>query len=161
MKLNDAKWLKEQYLTNGLSSTQIAEMCGCSSSTVLSHLNKANIPRRSRGARTTSQKGTAVPPSYQSKINQGIADAVRSAFQRDPSEEVIVPIHKILALLYADNALKSKNAGWLRATVVKAMKVQGYKVHTKGPRGVLSFLCSRQIVPDQDPAQSPSTEAAA
>jgi len=161
MGLHDIEWLREQYVTNGLSSSQIAKLCGCSSSTVLSHLNKANIPRRSRGSRTTPQKDKSASPSYRAKINQAIANAVEAEVQRDPSEEVIVPIHTILAPLEADNALKSKNAGWLRATVVKAMTAQGYKVHTKGPRGVVSFLCSRQIGAVQNVTPPSSSEAEA
>lgn len=45
-KLDDPEWLATQYWSEGLSTSQIAKIAGCSHSTVQRHMKKFQIPLR-------------------------------------------------------------------------------------------------------------------
>lgn len=46
-ELGDSDWLREQYVTNGLTALAIAESLGVSKRTVLAHMERHGIERRS------------------------------------------------------------------------------------------------------------------
>ncbi|WP_157884867.1 HNH endonuclease [Halorubrum aethiopicum] len=55
-RLNDADWLRKQYVEERRRSSEIAEDCGCSKPTVVRRLNKHNIEVRTETNTTTDQR---------------------------------------------------------------------------------------------------------
>lgn len=81
-RYKDEIWLREQYLTNRLSSRQIGQIGGCSGTTVRNWLAKFNIPRRddseshvgmhhspeSRARQSKAQKLLWANPEYKAQV---------------------------------------------------------------------------------------------
>lgn len=80
----DEVWLREQYITNKLSTPQIAKLFGCGATTVWWYLKRYNIPTRTqregRAARLLDESYRKHRSERQTEINKthpGIIDALR------------------------------------------------------------------------------------
>lgn len=55
-RLKNGEWLRQQYLEEVKSTHEIAELCDCSHSVVLTHLEKHEIEKRERTEKTVSSR---------------------------------------------------------------------------------------------------------
>lgn len=73
LRYRDKHWLYEQYIVNGHSANEIADMCGCGQPTVLRWLYKFGIPTRGPNDRNVAQYPELKDPEWiQERINSGM-----------------------------------------------------------------------------------------
>lgn len=84
-KYKDEKWLRQKYVDEGLSMSQIADVCGCSYGTIYYWMNKCGIDRRKQ-----PQEQLLTP--YTTKDGYVRVDVTMGG------EKKAVPIHRLLAV---------------------------------------------------------------
>lgn len=107
----DKEWLREKYQKDGLSSTQIAQICECDRTTVSKWLKRFGIPRRSMSeiSRRRWENGICGGKEYREKMS---ASLVVYNAEHSRSKEWRENMSLCLAQMWEDGRLG--NTAWRR-----------------------------------------------